>query len=97
MSAPNQRQPARNDEALDILRRLEPTLARMTTDLAKVAADVAELKAEQKDIKAEQHAQAVALAEIKGQLKAVPSIWQIVTVVGMVNGIALALATYLRH
>ncbi len=63
MAAPARTPPSGepNNEALDILRRLEPTLARMTADLGEVKTDIKRLDERQRK-------QSEDIAEIKGRL-----------------------------
>jgi hypothetical protein len=88
MASPAPKPPAGtpNDEALDILRRLEPTLARVATkdDVAKVDDRLRKLEAD--------------VAEIKGRLSElsarVPSIWTIAAMIVSLFGAAFVLIRF---
>lgn len=77
--------PIRPDEAVDILRRLEPMLV-------SIQGEQAEIRKEQAEIRKEICGLREAIAEIRGQLKYMPTLWQVATAVGMINSLALALA-----
>ena len=75
------------DEALGILRRLEPMLA--------------DIQTEQKETRTELRRQGEALARLDGRVSQLPTIWQVVgAVLGINAGImalGFALANLLRH
>ncbi len=93
MAAPARTPPAgnRNDEALDILRRLEPVLGRMTADIAEIKADQ---KEQRKDIAKLQQD----VARIDGRLielsARVPSIWTIAAMIVSLFGAAFVLIRF---
>jgi hypothetical protein len=64
-------------EALEILRRLEPALESINGRLDK--------------IEVEQRRQGEAIAELRGRVISLPTIWQIVPVMTTINGAVIAL------
>jgi len=78
MSQPS-RQPTRApDEALEILRRLEPVLTKLDDRVRKIEIDVARTDGR--------------LTGIESQLRQVPTIWQVVGAITAINGLAIAMA-----
>ena len=76
-----------NSEALDILRRLEPTLARMAGDVAKIderqrkqGEDIAELKGR--------------MTGIEGQLRQIPTLWQLAGLIFAIFAAAFVLIRF---
>jgi len=100
MASPARTPPAGNhsNEALDILRRLEPTLAQMRSELRQVQADVVEVKADMKRLDERQRKQSEDIAEIKGRLgelsARVPSIWTIAAMIVSLFGAAFVLIRF---
>jgi hypothetical protein len=80
MASPAPRPPAGgpNDEALEILRRIEPALTRLGDDLRRVQIDVAELKGH--------------MVGIEGQLRQVPTLWTIAGTMLAINSGIVAVA-----
>lgn len=91
MANPAQR-PIRPDEAVDILRRLEPMLVSIQGEQAEIRKEQVEIRREQVEIRKEIGGLREAIAEIRGQLKYMPTLWQVAAAVGMINSLALALA-----
>jgi predicted nuclease with TOPRIM domain len=71
--------PARQDkdEALEILRRLEPALTRIEERVQAV--------------EGEQRRQGEAIAELKGQVSQLPTVWQVLGIIAAVNGVTVAI------
>jgi hypothetical protein len=82
------------DETLDILRRLESALAVITNRLDKIDGRLDKLELNQRT-------QGEALAELRGKVSALPTIWQIVPAMLAINAgimaLGFALAGMLRH
>ena len=77
--------PTSADEALDILRRLEPVLGRLAGEVGALRGDVASLRNDYARTRED-------ISEIKGQLKSIPNIWQIIGVMTGVIALAMSLA-----
>jgi hypothetical protein len=82
MASPARTPPAGNqsDEALDILRRLEPVLGRMDDRLRKIEIDQAELKGR--------------MTGIEGQLRQIPTLWQLAGLIFAIFGAAFVLIRF---
>ena len=94
MRAPTPHAPQRfDDEALDILRRLEPVLARQGADIAGMKSDIAEMKTDIAEMKKDIVRQGADIARLDGRVSAMPTTWQLL--VG-VFGIMAAVSAFLR-
>lgn len=89
-AAPVPRSP--NDEALDILRRIEPVLAAIQADQREMKAEIKEIKGELKGVKSDQIRHLEMVAELRGRVSNLPTIWQIVPVMVAINSAIVALA-----
>jgi hypothetical protein len=96
MASPAPKPPAgnHNDEALDILRRLEPTLAQMHGELRQVQTDLGEVKADLKRLDDRQRKQGEDIAELKGRVSQLPTIWQLAGLIFAIFGAAFVLIRF---
>ena len=96
MAAPARTPPAgnRNDEALDILRRLEPTLAQMHGELRQVQADVADIRAEQKEQRRDIGKLQQDVARLDGRVSQLPTLWQLAGLIFAIFGAAFVLIRF---
>lgn len=82
------------DEALSILRRIEPALAAITARLDQIDTQIERSQMEQR-----RHGEA--LAELRGKVSGLPTIWQIVPAMLALNtgvmALGFALAAMLRR
>lgn len=92
--------PTSADEALDILRRLEPVLCHLAGEVGTLRGEVGILRSEtgmlRGDVASLRNDYARTredISEIKGQLKHIPNVWQIIGV--MTGVVALAMSSAL--
>ncbi len=76
-----------NNEALDILRRLEPALARVTSDLG-------ELKIEQRRLADVQRKQGEDIARLDGRVSQLPTLYQLAGLIFAIFGAAFVLMRF---
>ena len=76
-----------NNEALDILRRLEPVLSRLT-------ADVGEIKAEQKEQRKDIAKLQQDVARLDGRVSQLPTLWQLAGLIFAIFGAAFVLIRF---
>jgi hypothetical protein len=89
MASPAPKPPAgnHNDEALDILRRLEPALARVTTDLGEIKGEVKQLDDRLRRVE-------IDVAEIRGQIKSMPTLRTLAALIFALFGSAFVLIRF---
>ena len=82
MATPVPKPPAgnTNDEALDILRRLEPALARIETEQKEQRRDIGKLKED--------------VAELKGRVSQLPTLYQFAGLIFAIFGAAFVLIRF---
>jgi hypothetical protein len=76
-----------NDEALDILRRIEPTLARIT-------ADIADVKGEQRRLADIQRKQGEDIARLEGKISQLPTLYQLAGLIFAIFGASFVLIRF---
>jgi hypothetical protein len=89
MAAPARTPPAgnHNDEALDILRRLEPTLARIEAEQKEQRRDIVTLKQDVAELKGR-------MTGIEGQLRQIPTIWTLAALIFAIFGASFVLIRF---
>lgn len=76
-----------NSEVLDTLRRLEPTLARIETEQKEQRRDIVKLKEDVAEIKGR-------MIGIEGQLRQIPTLWQIAALIFAIFGASFVLIRF---
>jgi hypothetical protein len=89
MVAPARPPPAGNpsDEALEILRRLEFALARIEAEQKEQRADIISLKGDATELKGR-------VAGIEGQLRQIPTLWQLAGLIFAIFGASFVLIRF---
>lgn len=82
-----------DSEAQQVLRRLEPLLTRIMEDQAAIREEQAAMRADIKEIRSDLTKTMLEVAEIKGQLKYMPTMW---TLAGLVFAIFAASFVLIR-
>lgn len=79
----------RNDEALDILRRLEPMLVGMQSQINGMQSQINDMQVQIRDVQTEQRRMGERLATLEGKVSQLPTLQQtIATMLGVNAGVA---------
>ena len=84
-----------NDEAVQILRRLEPALGEMHAELKQLRRDVNRLDNEVGELRSSFVNQESRLSRVEGQVSQLPTWWQTTGLFASVNAITIAFGTVL--
>jgi hypothetical protein len=94
--------PQQPDDALAILKRLEPMLIGIATDVAVLKTDVATIKTDVAGLKTDVVALKVDVANLQGRVSQLPTSWQmltaiVTTVIAVTGGTAAILFAALNY